>query len=111
MSDVLQMLTAYLAQPIDATTTTITIKNFKDSRGNAITAMIGSLLYATIEPTSQNNQEIISFTGITNLGNGLVQLTGVTRNLGPVPPHTALTADVPHGTGAAVIITDTPRYL
>jgi hypothetical protein len=109
MSDVLQMLTAYLAQPIDATTTTITVKNFKDSRGNAITAMIGNILYATIEPSSQNNQEIISFTGISNLGNNLIQLTGVTRNLGPVPPHTALTPVVPHGNGAALIITDNPQ--
>lgn len=110
MSDVIQTLAAFLAEPLDATSTQIVVKNLKDSRGNSITSMIGSVLYATIEPTSQNNQEIISFTGITDLGNNLVRLTGVTRNLNPVPPHTALTADVPHGNGATIIITDTPQF-
>lgn len=110
MSDVIQTLPAFLAEPIDAISTQIVVKNLKDSRGRPITAMIGNILYATIEPTSQNNQEIISFTGIVDLGNNLVRLTGVTRNLNPIPPHTALTADVPHGTGATIIVTDTPQF-
>lgn len=110
MSDVIQTLPAFLAEPIDAISTQIVVKNLKDSRGRPITTMIGNILYATIEPTSQNNQEIISFTGLTDLGNNLVRLTGVTRNLNPIPPHTALTADVPHGTGATIIVTDTPQF-
>lgn len=110
MSDVIQTLPAFLAEPLDATSTQFVVKGLKDSRGRPITSMIGNILYGTIEPTSQNNQEIVSFTNIVDLGNNLVRITGVTRNLNPIPPHTALTADVPHGSGATIIITDTPQF-
>ena len=68
-----------------------------------------ALIHVTIEPKSPTNQEIISFTGITDNGNGVVTLTGVTRNLNPVSPFTALTADVPHANNSTCVISNNPQ--
>ena len=112
MSTPVQALTFNLASPIDATQVTIPVRNLKDSRGNSITAMPSgaTIIYATIEPRSPANQEIISFTGITNSGSGIVTLTGVTRNLNPQPPYTALTANVPHSNGAECVLSNNPPF-
>lgn len=112
MSSAIQALFFYLANPIDATQTSIQVRGLKDSRGNSITAMPSGIttLYATIEPRSSINQESISFTGITDNGNGLVTLTGVTRNLNPQPPYTALSPLVPHGSNAECILSNSPGF-
>ena len=111
MSTIIQALTFTLANPIDATQVTIPVRNLKDSRGTAITSLpIGALLFATIEPRSPSNQEIISFTGITNNGNGIVTLTGVIRNLNPQSPYTTLGGLVPHGNNAEVILSNNPPF-
>lgn len=110
MATIIQALTFNLASPIDATQTSIPVRNLKDSRGNPITAMIGTILFATIEPRSSTNQEIISFTGITDNGNGVVTLTGVTRNLDPRPPYTSLGGLVPHSNNAECILANNPPF-
>lgn len=110
MATIIQALTFNLASPIDATQTSIPVRNLKDSRGNPITAMIGTILFATIEPRSSANQEIISFTGITDNGNGVVTLTGVTRNLDPRPPYTSLGGLVPHSNNAECILANNPPF-
>lgn len=112
MATPIQAVFFYLATAIDATQTSIPVRGLKDSRGNSITAMpVGAtLIYATIEPRSSSNQEIISFTGITDNGNGLVTLTGVTRNLNPQPPFTALAGVVSHGNNAEVILSNSPAF-
>ena len=111
MSNIIQSLPFYLNQPLGATDTTIQVRGLKDSRGNLITAMPSgvALIHVTIEPKSPTNQEIISFTGITDNGNGVVTLTGVTRNLNPVSPFTALTADVPHANNSTCVISNNPQ--
>lgn len=110
MATIIQALTFNLASPIDASQTSIPVRNLKDSRGNPITAMIGSILFATIEPRSSANQEIISFTGITDNGNGVVTLTGVTRNLDPRPPYASLGGLVPHSNNAECILANNPPF-
>lgn len=111
MSNIIQSLPFYLNQPLGASDTTIQVRGLKDSRGNLITAMPSgvALIHVTIEPKSPTNQEIISFTGITDDGNGVVTLTGVTRNLNPVSPFTALTADVPHANNSTCVISNNPQ--
>lgn len=109
MSKPVQALPAALAAPIDATQTSFSIRGLKDSRGNYITAMVGTLMHATLEPRSVANQELISWTGITNLGDGLITVTGVTRNINPQPPYDALTGVVAHASGVEVILTDTAK--
>ena len=49
--------------------------------------MTGSIQYATLEPESANNQEIISFTGITSVSTNVWNLTGVTRGLDAQPTN------------------------
>lgn len=112
MAGIIQALTFYTASAIDATQTSIQVRGLKDSRGNYITSMPAgvTILYATIEPRSPANQEIVSFTGITDNGNGIVTLTGVIRNLNPQPPFTALTANVPHGNNAEMILSNNPPF-
>lgn len=111
MSSIIQALPFYLNAPLGASDTTIQVKGLKNSRGVAITAMPSgvALIHVTIEPKSPTNQEIISFTGITDNGNGVVTLTGVTRNLNPVSPFTALTPDVPHANNSTCVISNNPQ--
>jgi microcystin-dependent protein len=112
MATIIQALTFNLAVAIDATQTSIQVRNFKDSRGNPITSMPAgaSLILATIEPRSNSNQENISFNGITDNGNGIVTLTGVIRNLNPAPPYEALTGTIPHGNNAEVILSNSAPF-
>jgi len=111
MSNIVQLQPFYLNQPLGATDTQIQVRGLKDSRGRLITAMPSGVakINFTIEPLSANNQEIASFTGITDNGNGVVTLTGVTRNLNPVSPFTAMTADVPHANNVMCVIGDNPQ--
>jgi len=111
MSSIIQALPFYLNQPISGADVSIQVKGLKDSRGNLITAMPSGVanIYVTIEPQSVNSQEIISFTGITDNGNGVVTLTGVTRNLNPVSPFTAGTANISHANNATCVISNNPQ--
>lgn len=112
MSNIFQALPFYLNQALGTSDTSFDVRGLKDSRGNLITAMPSGVarILVTIEPQSVNNQEIISFTGITNKGNGIVTLTGVTRNLNPVTPFTALTANVTHANNSVCIISNNPQF-
>jgi len=113
MKNILQAPIFYLSSAIGASDTSIGVKGFKDSRGNYITAMPSGVteLVATIEPRSLNNQEIISFTGITNIGNGFVTLTGVTRNLSPTDATVVLTPAVSHANNAECVLSDSPQAM
>lgn len=104
----LEAQVAYLAQACGAADTTLYVRGLKDARGNAITSMPAgiTLVNATIEPTSSSNREGITFTGIVDQGNSIVALTGVTRNINPQPPHTALAATVPHANNVAIIFSN-----
>lgn len=113
MKNVLQLQPFYLNAPLGATDITIQVRGLKDSRGTAITSMPSGVteIIVTIEPQSTNNQEIISFTGITDNGNGIVTLTGVTRNLSPTDVTVVLSATVPHANNATCIVSDSPQAL
>jgi len=71
--NVIQARPFQLAEPIGTTETEITVKNLFDIYGNPI-VMSGDIQFSTVEPQSQTNQEIISYTGI-------VQLTATTAKL------------------------------
>lgn len=113
MKNVLQLQPFYLNQPLGASDTTIQVRGLKDTRGTAITAMPSGVseIVVTIEPKSANNQEIISFTGITDNGNGVVTLTGVTRNLSPTDATVVLSATVPHANNSICIVSDSPQAM
>lgn len=113
MKNVLQLQPFYLNQPLGASDVTIQVRGLKDTRGTAITAMPSGVseIIVTIEPKSATNQEIISFTGITDNGNGIVTLTGVTRNLSPTDATATLSATVPHANNSICIVSDSPQAL
>lgn len=68
--------------------TSITVTNFELPSGTSITmSMFGTLGYAVLEPGT-SRVEVISFTGVTDNGDGTSTLTGVTRGLNFVAPYT-----------------------
>lgn len=73
-----------LSEPIGTTETEIAVKNLLDIYGNRI-VMSGDIQFTTIDPLSQENQEIISFTGIEETTDTISTLTGVTRGLDAQP--------------------------
>lgn len=96
MADTLQVQGQdwYLAgSGVNLSQTTVTILNFylPDNITPVTMAMFGPIGYMTLEPES-SREENISFTGITNNGNGTWTLTGVTRGLGFVFPGTQVLA-------------------
>ncbi len=61
----------------------------------------GTIGFATLEPGSQTKKEFISFTGVTQNGDGSATLTGVVRGLGFVDPYTASsTLELAHSGGS-----------
>ncbi len=75
--------------------------------------MTGSIQYATLEPESANNQEIISFTGITSVSTNVWNLTGVTRGLDAQPTNGVYGNDVAnrraHASSVDCILSDSPQ--
>jgi len=103
-----------LAEPIGTTDTEITVKNFFDIYGNPI-VMSGSVQFATLEPRSQDNQEIISYTDVVQLTTTQFKLIGITRGLDAQPdPDTGVYGSDPvqakaHSANAEAILSDNPQ--
>lgn len=103
-----------LLEPLATTEAEISVKNLVDIYGVQI-VMSGSIQYATLEPTSSDNQEIISFTGITIISATVSKLTGVTRGLDAQPNSvTGLYGSNPaqataHAGDSLCILSDNPQ--
>lgn len=103
-----------LLEPIGTSETEISVKNFVDIYGEQV-VMSGTVQYATLEPTSLDNQEIISFTDIVIISDTISKLTGVTRWLDAQPdPVTGLYSSSPtqaksHAGGSLCILSDNPQ--
>jgi hypothetical protein len=98
---------------ISATATTIVLSSLVHlpAVGGGTVAMtdIGTLGWATLEPAT-SREEIISFTGITQNGDGTATITGVTRNLKSYAPYDQYSATgYAHAGGATFIITNNPQ--
>ena len=64
----------------------------------------------TIDPGVVSTEEIISFTGITDNGDGTATLTGLTRNLLGKSPYTASSnPGRSHGATAVIVFSDNPQ--
>lgn len=99
-----------LSGSISLADTSITVKLFTDPNGTNLTMTdFGAIGYGTLEP-STSKMEIISFTGITQNGNGTATLTGVTRGLKFVEPYDQdLTLRKSHAGNAVFILTNNPQ--
>jgi len=108
--NIVQARKTRLELPITASDTTITLAGFYDLYGNALTMSdFGDIGYGTIEPGSSDAQEIISFTGITNNGDGTFAITGVVRGLRGKPPYTTGGTAYAHGSNVIFVISNNPQ--
>lgn len=97
---------------ITSTQTTITLASFTEPvTGTALTManMNTAIAYMTIQPKTANS-EFISFTGVTQNGDGTATLTGVTRGLGKIYPFTTSSDyKLPHSGGSICILSNMPQ--
>lgn len=98
---------------IGTSDTSITLVSFKQPTSGYKLAMadFGTIGYLTLEPGNTTKQEIVSFSGISQNGDGTATLTGVTRGLSPVYPFTASsTLQKSHGGGTGAAISNPPQF-
>lgn len=102
-----------LRSSIGTTNTSITLSSFTEPiSGTPITMsnLNSDIGYATIDPQSSSRKEFISFTGITQNADGTATLTGVSRGLGFLYPHTASTTlRKSHPGQSILILSDSPQ--
>lgn len=94
---------------ITSTDTTIVLTNMTlpDGTTKIVTADLGEICYATLEPGT-SKEEMISFTSITQNVGGTATLGGVTRGLRFVNPHDEVSANkFSHAGGTIMIISNT----
>ena len=97
---------------VSSTATNIDLNSFTiPQTGQVLTQSdFGDIGYGTIEPGSDDRQEIISWTGITQNADGSARLTGVTRGLSPIAPYTASsTLQFAHSGGSRFIVSNAPQ--
>lgn len=83
--------------PVDLDGTKLTMSDF------------GSLGYCTVDPKISGYEEIISFTGITDNGDGTATLTGLSRDLTSKYPYTTSGTGKQHGSSAVVVFSNNPQ--
>lgn len=100
-----------LQSSISATATSLTLQSFKTSDlTNITTTDIGNLGHATLDPNT-SSEESISFTTITQNGDGTATISGITRGLKFVDPYTETTSlKLAHGAASVFIMTNTSAY-
>lgn len=72
-------------------------------------ADFGATPTVTVDPKVPGYEEIISFTGITDNGDGTATLTGLTRNLIGQYPYSTAGTGKQHGSSAVVVFSDNPQ--
>lgn len=96
---------------ITSTANTIQLTSFQTPDGRNLTmSMFGSTGYAALEPGTSKLEDV-TFTGITQNGNGTATLTGVTRGNDFVTPYAASTTLAKaHSGGATFILSNTAGF-
>jgi hypothetical protein len=102
-----QTVLAYTKAPVSSSDTEITIRGLNDIYWNQA-VMQGTLMYATIEPRSSTNQEIISFTDMVVVDAKTLRLTGCTRWLKAQDSETGTARD--HGANVEFILSNNPQF-
>ncbi len=91
--------------------TSIVLNSFNKLDGTALTmADFGAKGYCTIEPGSAENEEAITFTGITANSNGTVTLTGVKNQMTESPYTETSGISNTHVGATTLIITNTAGF-
>lgn len=97
---------------VTASASTVSLSSFKTPDGRLLTMSdFGSVGYATLDPTDSTRLESISFTGITQNGDGSATLTGVSRGLDFITPYTASTTLAKiHLVGSHMILSNSSAF-
>lgn len=97
---------------VNATQNTVQLTSFTTPDGRAITmTMVGQIGYGTLEPNTASKIEDITFTGITQNGNGTALLTGVSRGTDFISPYAASTTLAKaHAGGSYFILSNTAGF-
>lgn len=102
-----------LKSSIGTTDTSITLSSFKEPISDlpiTMTSLNSDIGYGTLDPQSTSRKEFVSFTGITQNGDGTATLTGVSRGLSFLSPFTASTTLRKAHPGQSVfILSDSPQ--
>jgi hypothetical protein len=96
---------------ITSTATTIILQSMKfpGTEDTVLTADLGDICYATLEPNTAR-EEVVSFTTITQNSDGTATLTGVTRNLDTASPYTQISSTgYAHAGGTLLIVSNNPQ--
>jgi len=97
---------------VSATATSITLQSLKlsDASTTITMANFGDIGYGTLEP-STSREEQISFTGVTQNGDGTATLTGVTRGLSFTQPCAETSAlKKAHAGGTIFVLSNTACF-
>lgn len=97
-----------------ATATSINVVSFKHivavGSTNITMTDFGTVGFGTLEPGT-SREELISFTGVTQNGDGTATLTGVTRNLKSYAPYDQYSATgLAHTGGASFVVSNNPGF-
>lgn len=100
-----------LYSPLSAAGTSVVITPYPvDLDGNKLTMSdFGSLGYCTVDPKIASYEEILSFTGITDNGDGTATLTGLARDLTSKYPYTTAGVGKTHGASAILVFSNNPQ--
>lgn len=91
--------------------TTITINNFQDADGNDLSMSdFGTKGYGTLQPNVAGFQEFITWTGVTNNGDGTWTLTGVSSQLAKTPYTETSGLLISHPGASSFIVSDPPGF-
>lgn len=96
---------------VSASATTIGLTSFTiaGDTQKLVMADFGTLGCGTIEPGNATKQEFVSFTGVTQNGDGTATLSGVTRGLSPISPYSASTTlQKAHAGASSFVISNSP---
>ena len=90
---------------------TLVLISMKDIDGTLITMTdVGVLGFGTIEPGSGTQEEAITFTGVTQNGNGTATLTGVKHQLFKYPYTQSAGMTKSHAGGTSFILSNTAGF-
>lgn len=100
-----------LYSPLSAAGTSVVITPYPvDLDGNKLTMSdFGNLGYCTVDPKIASYEEILSFTGITDNGDGTATLTGLSRDLTSKYPYTTTGVGKTHGASAILVFSNNPQ--
>lgn len=101
-----------ISQTVLPADTSITLSSFATPDGRAFSmSNFGAIGYLTLDPTNTSRLETITFTGITQNGNGTATLTGVLRGIDFISPYApTVSLERTHLVGASAVLSNPAAF-